>query len=343
MKRFPAEWEEQAFVQLTWPHEFGEWKNILHLADPCFAEIAKQISLRQFVLIVAFNQAHQEHIHKLLVGNSANLQNVLFAIAPSNDIWARDHAAITLKENNQNQYFKYQFNGWGSKYPSTLDNALHWELLKNSEITSKLLKAQTQSKEDFVLEGGSLETDGQGTLLTTKACLLNPNRNPQFLAEQIEARLKNDLALHKILWLTHGHIQGDDTDSHVDTIARFCSPNSIAYVSPQNADDLHKSGLLAMEAELRAFTSVSGKPYELFALPNPSPKYHEGNRLPATYANFLIINKAVLVPTYNDSMDGLALEIIQKAFPERQVVGINCEALIIQRGSLHCATMQFVA
>ena len=196
-------------------------------------------------------------------------------------------------------------------------------------------------QEDFILEGGAIESDGKGTLLTTSECMLNFNRN--FLSQnETEIHLKYYFGIKRFLWLFNGYLAGDDTDSHIDTLVRFCNENTIAYVKCDDEKDEHFQSLKKMEIELQAFKQVNGKPYNLIALPFPKAIFDEdGQRLPATYANFLIINGAVLVPIYNVPQDESALKILKQVFPERAIIGIDCNALILQHGSLHCVTMQY--
>ncbi|MDX1919653.1 MAG: agmatine deiminase family protein [Candidatus Caenarcaniphilales bacterium] len=352
MRRLPAEWEKQKFVQITWPHQFGDWKNVLEIAEPCFTEIVKQISLCEKALVVCFDEDHLKHIQNILKNNGSQLSNINFVIAPSNDVWARDHAAITVEDTLENtlenkgqqkKLVKFRFNGWGNKYEHNLDNQIHYQI-KDVELFNEYLHESSES-EELVLEGGSIESDGKGTILTTESCLLNLNRNSHLNRAKVEEKLEKFLGAKKTLWLKHGHVEGDDTDSHVDTLARFCNEETIAYVSPLGADKDHVESLLKMEEELKSFRQDNGqnneKSYKLFPLPFPEAKYYKNVRLPATYANFLIINGAVLLPVYKDKRDGEAQEILQTAFPGREIVPIDCSALIIQRGSLHCATMQY--
>lgn len=198
------------------------------------------------------------------------------------------------------------------------------------------------SSRNLVLEGGGIETDGEGTLLTTEACLLNPNRNPTLSRAEVEAQLGEDFGVDRVLWLANGHLEGDDTDSHIDTLARFCNPTTIAYVRCDDSNDPHYEALAAMEQELQAFRQRNGDPYRLIPLPWPQACFdpEDGHRLPATYANFLIINQAVLVPTYGDPADATALSALAVAFPEHTLIPIECVSVIRQHGSLHCLTMQ---
>lgn len=263
---------------------------------------------------------------------------------PYNDTWARDFGMITVEvpddDEDPVEYLDFRFNGWGLKFPANKDNRICRRLAEDGYIHEfPLINYQ-----DFVLEGGSIETDGQRTLLTTSRCLLSPNRNPWLSKEQIEQVLSERLGIDRFLWLDHGYLEGDDTDSHIDTLARFLDAETIAYVKCYDPNDEHKAELDLMEAELKTFTTKEGKPYKLVPLPLPKAIFdEEGNRLPATYANFLITHKAVLVPTYGQQeLDNIVLDIIRQHVGGRKVVGIDCTPLIKQHGSLHCATMQFV-
>ncbi|MEZ4992231.1 MAG: agmatine deiminase family protein [Saprospiraceae bacterium] len=331
--RLPAEWEPQSRVQLTFPHADSDWAPYLEQVIPCFVEIIEVISRFQKVLIVCDDVAR---VRRLLKGIPE--EQLLLVEIPSNDTWARDHAGITvLDANDQPMIWDFVFNGWGLKFPADQDN----------QITSRLQKrgvfgACPVTPGGIVLEGGGIESDGQDTLLTTTACMLSPNRNPHLDRSAIEQILRDRFGMPRILWLEHGHLAGDDTDSHIDTLARFCDPETIAYVQCTDPDDEHYEDLAAMELELQAWRTSEGKPYKLIPLPWPeSCLADDGHRLPATYANFLIINGAVLVPVYAVRQDEDALRILKKCFPDREIIGINCSALIEQHGSLHCITMQY--
>ena len=230
----------------------------------------------------------------------------------------------------------FGFNGWGEKYGYELDN----QITRRLYALDSFGQAPMQTV-NLILEGGSIEVDGSGTLLTTARCLLAPTRNPGLTREQLEQQLKELLGITRILWLHHGYLAGDDTDSHIDTLARFCDRNTIAYMSCDDPADEHYAELKAMEKELKAFRAADGQSYRLVALPWPRAKLDEdGNRLPATYANFLVVNGAVLAPTYEDPADDTALARLKECFPDREIVPVNCLPLIYQFGSLHCVTMQ---
>jgi agmatine deiminase len=330
----PAEWAPQSFVQLTFPHQDTDWNYMLNDALDCFIQVAETIARYEDVLIVSPNP---ETIQSRFSRTADH--RIFYAQLPTNDTWARDHGGITILEDDQPIVLDFVFNGWGLKFPANLDNL----------ITSRLQKAGVFGKTPLrhggiVLEGGALESDGQGSLLTSSECLLSPNRNPHLDKAEIEETIKNLFGLQRILWLDYGYLAGDDTDSHIDTLARFCNPETIAYVRCDNPADEHFRDLRKMEAQLQSFTTARGDAYNLVPLPWPDACYDpEGNRLPATYANFLIVNHAVLVPTYGMATDIEALETLKSVFPDRDVIGVNCLPLIQQHGSLHCITMQYPA
>ena len=230
----------------------------------------------------------------------------------------------------------FAFNAWGLKFRADLDNQITRHLHAQGAFGAAALEIS-----GMVLEGGSIESDGQGTLLTTSACLLSPNRNPQWSAAQIADALCAQLGVERVLWLHSGHLEGDDTDAHIDTLARFCNPHTIAYQSCDDPDDSHFAPLQQMAAELSAFRNRDGAPYHLIPLPWPQAQWDgDGARLPLSYANFLILNSALLLPTYDDPADTVAQDRLQHAFPDREVIAIPCIELARQHGSLHCVTMQ---
>ena len=332
--RFPAEWEQQSGVQLTWPHAKTDWRDILDEVIPCFVAIAKEIAKRERLLIVC---PDADEVRSQL-GAEINLVNVRFCAMDTNDTWARDHAAISVFEDGKPTVYDFTFNGWGMKFAANLDNQITRELARRNVFGPDVLY---RNMLHCVLEGGSVESDGKGTILTTEECLLSPNRNDHFSKAELDSFYKDIFGATRLLWLSHGYLAGDDTDSHVDTLARLCSEGTIAYVACEDASDEHYDALKQMEAELRKFRTLDGKPYTLIPLPMADCVIDDGQRLPATYANFLIVNDAVLMPTYGSPKDEVAKAQLQKAFPDRELVGIDCLPLIKQHGSLHCVTMQF--
>ena len=329
----PAEWRPQSGVQLTWPHEKTDWADMLDEVTGCFAQIAREIAKREKLLIVCRNQ---ETVKASLA--LTDLSNIIFREMETNDTWARDHGGITVLVNENPFICDFTFNGWGLKFAANHDNQITKKLYQSGVFSPE---TGYQSMKHCVLEGGSIESDGCGTLLTTEQCLLSPNRNDYKCKAEIEDYLQMMLGAERMLWLSHGYLRGDDTDSHIDTLARFCDKNTIAYVQCTDPDDEHYAALALMEKELKSFTTLEGKPYRLIALPMAGAVWSEGERLPATYANFLIINGAVLIPFYDSPKDILAKQLLQEAFPDREMIGINCLPLIKQHGSLHCVTMQY--
>lgn len=300
---------------------------------PCFVAIAKEVIKHEKILIVCVDK---RAVRKQL-GN-VDESRIIFREIATNDTWARDHGGITVFEQGKPIVYDFVFNGWGMKYAANLDNQITYRLLQLRTFADGV----PINRLPLVLEGGSIESDGKGTLLTTAECLLSMNRNDRLQKEDLETYLKEVFGLKRILWLENGFLAGDDTDSHVDTLARFCSEDTIAYVQCRDESDEHFEELQAMEQELQAFRQTDGTPYRLIPLPMADPVYDEkGERLPATYANFLILNGAVLLPFYDSPKDEAAKSILQQAFPDREIVGINCLPLIRQHGSLHCVTMQY--
>ncbi|MDH5435385.1 MAG: agmatine deiminase family protein [Gammaproteobacteria bacterium] len=332
----PAEWSAQSGIMLTWPHDQGDWGERLPAIEQNYLNIVRHISHFEKVLITCRDELHRQHIKRSLALTDAEQSRLSFYIAPSNDVWVRDYGPLTVLKANKPVLYKFTFNAWGNKYSSELDNAIVTRLYNDGAFGE--IELQTSK---LILEGGSIEVNGEGTLLTTTNCLLSPLRNPQLDCDLIEAMLEEVFGIEHFLWLKHGELQGDDTDGHIDTIARFTDANTILYVSCNNENDPNFNELKNMEAELQAFCQPDGRPYNLVALPSPEPKQDsDGRQLPATYANFLIINDAVLVPVYDDPADNVALDVIKSCFPDRKIIGINCLALVEQNGSLHCATMQ---
>ncbi len=367
----PAEWEVQERVLLTWPHEATDWASMLDEVVACFTEIAREVALREQLTIVSpFPLCVEEHLRK----SGVNMEQVTFFECQTNDTWTRDHGFITLiekddsvpsflqtrRENDKDfstdnekqtlshsapiRHLDFCFNGWGMKFAANLDNQINRKMYESGIIGSEYDKGEYINMLDFVLEGGSIESDGQGTLMTTTACLTAPNRNSLYTTkEALEKELCKRLGMERVLWIDHGYLAGDDTDSHIDTLVRFCPDDTIAYVQCLDETDEHYPALHRMEEQLKGFRTMAGKPYRLLPLPMADAVYdNDGMRLPATYANFLVINGAVLCPTYNQPhLDKKALEQLQRAFPGREIIGIDCRSLIQQHGSLHCVTMQF--
>ncbi|GEM_PF-206585 len=341
--RLPAEWEPQHAILLTWPHAHTDWAEQLTATEQVYLEIARQVCLRQDLVVACHDAAVLAQVRTRLAEAGIDSARYRLAIAPCNDTWARDHGPITvfIQENGANraELLDFRFNAWGNKYAANLDDQITCTLHEAGAFPGLTRRAL-----DFVLEGGGIDSDGQGTVLTTTSCLLAPTRNPGLDRPHIEQKLHEFLGAQRVLWLTNGQLQGDDTDGHIDTLARFADAQTIVYQACDDEQDDLYAVLHAMRDELHTLRTAQGEPYRLLALPWPRAQTNSrGERLPATYANFLIINGAVLMPSYGDPADGAAAAVLQQAFPEREIVPIDCQALIQQFGSLHCVTMQIPA
>jgi len=332
MRQMPAEWEKQQCILMSFPHEETDWNdgNLNESLSP-FIRIAQAIAYGQAVYIIGKDK-------NKISSMFCSTRNMTFIEIPTNDTWIRDYGYISIKENEEKKLLDFTFDGWGGKFEASLDNSVNSTLHKKGYMGITALE-----KIDFVLEGGSIESDGEGTILTTSACLCNPNRNGGLSKEEIEEKLKTYLGAQRVLWLEYGYLAGDDTDSHIDTLARFINTETIAYVKCDNKEDEHYKPLQQMETQLKTFYTQEGKPYTLIPLPMTDAIYNdEKKRLPATYANFLICNHALIYPTYGDKHDKIAHEIFTNLFPKKEIIPINCLKLIEQGGSLHCSTMQVV-
>ena len=321
--RLPAEWEPQMGVQLTWPHANTDWAPILNDIIETYHQMAREIAKRERLIVVAPQDAARD---------------MLRFVCPTDDTWARDHGFITLTDDEgHHRLLDYCFNGWGEKFPADNDNAINHRMYEAGIVEGEYIDCL-----DFVLEGGSIESDGKGTIFTTTGCLMAPHRNQPHTKEEIETRLKLDLCAERIVWIDHGQLTGDDTDGHIDTLVRICPDDTLVYVGCDDPDDEQYEELKLMEEQLKTLRTLEGRPYRLLKLPMPHPIYDRGERLPATYANFLILNGAVLCPTYGQpDLDKEAIRIISKAFPDREMVPIDSQVIIKQHGSIHCCTMQF--
>lgn len=334
-QRLPAEWEPQDAILLAWPHKNTPWDwqldDMVQLYEALVSVICDYADV-----VIALPEAAIPEVRERLGVMEIPLEYVYFYPVDFNDTWVRDFGPITVQTDAGMKVLNFEFNAWGQKYPFDLDNQVSAKM----QVLNAFPAADFESV-NFVLEGGSIETDGRGTLLTTTSCLLNKNRNPDLSKEQIEQQLKVALGVRKINWLSSGYLAGDDTDGHVDVLARICPNNTIVYTACDDENDEHYSGLKSMEQELMAMTNADGQSYRLLPLPWPGAKYSDNDqRLPATYANFLVVNEAVLVPIYDSLSDEDALDVVSQAFPNYEIFGIPCLSLIERGGSLHCITMQ---
>ena len=339
--RLPAEWEKQSGVQMTWPDESTPWYELPEV-QRCYARIAEAILRREALLMVtADEEACRARLAEIAAADGLTIEvdAIRFVETPINDTWARDHGGIAVFGDDGEKYlYDFVFNGWGLKFASDLDNQITRNIFYRNAFQGDVLGVDMRP---FVLEGGSIDCDGKGTLLTTAECLLSVNRNEYLSQEEIEGELKQAFGLKRILWLEHGGIVGDDTDSHVDILARFAPDDTIVYTACDDPSDENYAPLKAMEEDLRAFRTLDGKPYRLIPLPLPEAMYLDDYRLPASYANFLVINGAVLVPGAGSPRDTEAAEQIGRAFPGRDVEVIDCRPLLSGHGGLHCVTMNY--
>jgi len=330
------EWAPQDAVLLTWPHLRTDWAPVLESVEPVYIELTRQISLRERVLIICLDDTHRANVADKLHHASIDLDAIDLFVVPTNDTWVRDYGPLTIHTDSGPKLLDFNFNGWGGKYRATLDDRVTHEMHHLGAFgTTPLVH------ENLVLEGGAIDTDGAGSLLSTTRCLQSGTRNPSLDKPHLQAKLQAIFGLQQILWLEHGYLEGDDTDGHIDNLARFCNETTITYTACEDPDDPHYSELQAMASELRGLRNAEGKSYALIPLPLPAAKYDAaGRRLPASYANFLIINEAALLPVYDDPADDPARERLAEALPERDIIPIDCQPLIQQNGSLHCSTLQ---
>lgn len=332
--RLPAEWEPQAAVLIAWPHEHTDWAHMLPEVHACYTALARAIAARATVIVAGPDLADAREALAAVPDERKR-----FVRIDTNDTWTRDYGAITtIDAAGRALLHDFCFNGWGLKFAACHDNLATRGLIAAGAITGRY-----DNRLGFVLEGGSIDSDGRGTLLTTAACLMSPNRNGDLTRPQIEEELKHTLGASRVLWLDYGALAGDDTDSHIDTLARFAPHDTIIYTACDDPADEHYHQLLAMKMQIAELRTADGRPYNLIELPLPDAIYDpDGERLPATYANFLPLNGAILMPVYGQPRkDRLACDTMRVAFDGYEIVPVDCRALIRQHGSLHCATMQF--
>ncbi len=331
--RFPAEWEPQSAILVAWPNADTDWAERLGEVEETYIALVAAITRFQPVLICVADEDVESYARARLSSNRIDMARVRFVEVPYDDTWLRDSGPISLREGEGFRLLDFRFTGWGGKFDAEQDDLLV-ERLHDMGIFSK----SSRQSIDFALEGGAIETDGTGTLLTTWQCLRE--RHPGASREELTNRLSAWLRQDRVLWLDHGYLEGDDTDAHVDTLARFAAPDAIVFQACDDPADSHHAELQAMAGEIAALRTTDGRPYRLFPLPWPAPILDGGRRLAASYANFLIVNGAVLMPAYGDPADAKAAEVMQQAFPDREIVQVPCRPLIWQNGSLHCITMQ---
>ena len=331
--RFPAEWEPQSAVLIAWPDAETDWAARLGEVEVTYVALVGAITRFEDAVVIVRDDDVEAYAEARLRSNRIDMARVRFVQVPYDDTWLRDSGPITLHDNGRFLLNDFRFTGWGGKFGASRDD----RIIENLDAQS-VFKDATRHSIDFALEGGAIETDGRGTLLSTWTCL--HERHPDATREDITAKLCDWLKQDRVLWLDHGYLEGDDTDAHIDTLARFASEDAIVFQACDDENDSHFVELKKMAEELAALRTRDGKPYRLFPLPWARPILDEGRRLAASYANFLIVNGAVLMPGYGDAADAEAAAVMQAAFPAHEIVQIPCRPLIWQNGSLHCLTMQ---
>ena len=329
------EWAEQDAILLAWPWSGGDWDPWFEAITASYIELAAAIAAFEPVLILCRDAHHRDTIQGLLAEHDHSGDHYRRLVVPFDDTWIRDYGPLARSGRDGPRLVDFRFNGWGGRHAAALDDAV------NAALAASRILTVPMERDERVLEGGAVESDGRGTVITTRRCLLAPTRNPQLDREAIEQWLGESLGAERVLWLEHGGLEGDDTDGHIDTLVRFVDPSTLVYQGCDDPDDSHYAELSAMAAELATWRTADGTPYTLHALPWPCAQHDEsGQRLPAGYANFLLVNGGVIVPTYDDPADVRAMAVLAECFPKREVVGVDARTLIHQGGSIHCATMQ---
>lgn len=332
----PAEWEEQEAIWISWPHNVKHWPGNFRPIQPIFAELVKNIANDEYVYICVNDQKMEDTAKKVLTTSKITkeqFEKIRFFHIETDTSWSRDHGPIFVRDEKGHLIITdWIFNTWGGKYPPfDKDDVVPQKIAE--QLKFPLIEPR------IVLEGGAIEVNGKGSLLTTSQCLLNKNRNPQLSKEQIEKYLNKYIGATNILWLEEG-ITGDDTDGHIDDIARFANPNTIICAIEKNKNDDNYEILQKNYKVLKKMKDQNGKPFKIVTLPMPDPVYYKKQRLPATYLNFLITNKSVIVPTYRSRHDKTALDVLAKLFTNRKIVRIDCTDLIWGLGAIHCSTQQ---
>ena len=322
---------------IAWPHAGTDWAERLAEVETTYVALAAAVTRFQHLIIVVPDSALRQHVEAQLSKAAVDPGKIRFVELPYDDTWLRDSGPITLKAgDNQFQLMDFRFTGWGGKFGAEQDDALIAGL-----VEAGVFGHAAHRRIDWALEGGGIESDGEGTVLTTWRCLAQ--RHPDQSREQMSNILHDSLHASRVLWLDYGYLEGDDTDAHIDTLARFAPGERIVFQACDDPTDPHYDELRRMGNELAALCTFDGRPYQLHPLPWAKPILDHGRRLAASYANYLIVNGAVLVPAYGDKADDEAARIIGTAHPDREVVQVPCRPLIWQNGSLHCITMQLPA
>ncbi|MES1925430.1 agmatine deiminase family protein [Salinisphaera sp. T31B1] len=341
MSRYlPPEWAHQHATLLVWPRTGADWGHGLAAARAVIADMAAVLCGHQQVILVAADDEALSSIAGHPVLGELGHHRLRVVSAPNNDIWARDTGPITVVDTGERIFTDFRFDGWGGQFEADNDDRLTATLFEAGAFGPGQLDRREQT-----LEGGSIETNGAGALLTTERCLIAGRRNAGIDRPRAEALLADAFGIERVHWLAHGDLIGDDTDGHIDTLARFVADDTIVYQACDDPADAHHEPLAAMADELAGLRTADNRAYRLVALPLPQPVHDpdDGHRLPAGYANFLIANGCVLVPAFGDPADEVAQRVIGELFPGRVVEPIDSRALIRQHGGLHCAAMQIPA
>ena len=332
--RLAPEWERQDAIVIVWPHPYSDWAPRLEQIEPVYLQICKYVGKHQSIILIAYNKAHALDIGNMLSAAGIGCENVSFASIPTNDTWIRDYGPVCTVSGHRKFLLDFQFDGWGQKYNWQLDNAVNANLVKNLRFKASYLCI------DQVLEAGNIEINGQGELLCSRTCFERDGPQPDTEFTQLEKQLEHRLGCRKVHWLDQVQLAGDDTCGHVDTLARFCTNDIIAYSACQNPKDVNHETLGQLSMQLLEINKQGGNRFELVPLQMPDPIFLNGQQLPATYTNFLITNDCVLVPVFHDRQDDCTLKLMDELFPDREIVDIESGTLIRQRGGLHCAAMQ---
>jgi agmatine/peptidylarginine deiminase len=332
----PAEWEPQAGVIIAWPNEATDWAPRLARIETAYVGLAGAIARFENLIVCVPDVSVREHVARKLADAGVPEERVRFVETEYDDTWLRDSGPLTLTNGIDFRLLDFRFTGWGGKFGADRDDRLVETLMAAS-----LFRTASHQRIDWALEGGAIESDGNGTILTTWRCL--HQRHPRMTREEMTRLLEDAFGAERVLWLEHGYLEGDDTDAHIDTLARFAPDDAIVFQACDDTSDRHHEELARMRDELAALRTIDGRPYRLHALPWPRAILDEDRRLAASYANYLVLNGAVLMPAYGDAADARAAAIIADAHPGREVVPIDARPLIWQNGSVHCLTMQVPA
>ncbi len=334
--RLPAEWEPQDAVLVAWPHADTDWGPRLDRIETAYVGLAGAIARQQPLIVCVADEAVRTRAQALLSAAGTDPARVRFVEVPYDDTWLRDSGPLTLAGGEGFELVDFRFTGWGGKFEGGRDDRLIETL-----VARGLFRSATHRRIDWALEGGAIESDGEGTILTTWRCL--HQRHPQMTREQMEAQLKDAFHAWRVLWLDHGYLEGDDTDAHIDTLARFAPDDAIVFQTCDDPDDPHYEELARMHEEIARLRTTDGRPYRLYPLPWAQAILDDDRRLASSYANYLVVNGAVIVPAYDDAADEAARQVIAAAHPGRSVIAVDAKPLIWQNGSVHCLTMQLPA